>query len=203
MAATKRTGADFDKIFSTRGEPEFLHYEVEYLDAQGPHNVEIWRSGNQRLKRATDGRIELYATRLAGDEVRYTILDKARRISTVVDRTNLARLGTVLEWTAQGHGLARPMGDYRLERVAGGAKKRALDRMCQRWSLTVKDRAAPSEICWNNELRIPLTIVDARGNTVWRVTHFSTATIDATTFTVADDGYRRVNMNQDVEPGAD
>ena len=98
-----------------RANHAFLHYQVLFASNGAVHRMELWRDRDRRIKRVTDQALVTYATRKAGD-VGYTlkVLDLKRRISTLIDRTNLYRIGSFTDWYDLSHGLRHPKGAYRL-----------------------------------------------------------------------------------------
>ena len=57
----------FEQIFSEKGEPGTLHYQAVFTAKGAEHHLEVWRDGEQRLKRRTDEAIETYVFRKPGD----------------------------------------------------------------------------------------------------------------------------------------
>ena len=110
----------FEQIFSEKGEPSALHYQAVFTAKGAEHHLEVWRDGEQRLKRRTDEAIETYAFRKPGDpEFHMSILDMKKRIHTRIDRTNLYRIGNFTDWFDLAHGLKHPMGEYRVAQGSG------------------------------------------------------------------------------------
>ena len=199
-SAARADAGSFDQAFSAQGEPDWLHYQAEYRDSRGLHRLEVWRDHDVRIKRRTDDRIEVYASRL-GDDIRFTVGDAKRRLLTVVDRTNLMRVGMFLDWFAQGHAIAQPTGSYALASI--GAVEQALDRSCTVWRLTPAPGEAAADICWDAALKLPLVIRDTGGSVRWRVTAFDTAPIAKQVFTPEDHDYAHTDMNAEITPDAD
>ena len=54
---------DWDKTFHAAADQRPLHFIATYQDAHGPHRLEEWRLGDERLRRLTDARIDLHADR--------------------------------------------------------------------------------------------------------------------------------------------
>ncbi|MFT4174949.1 MAG: hypothetical protein QM639_20430 [Rhodocyclaceae bacterium] len=188
----------FEEAFSTRREPAALHYEVQVFSRGAPHHLEIWRDANRRLRRKTDGDTDLYAFKEQGDsDFRLSILDHKRHIHSLVDRTNLARLGTFTDWYDLGHGLRHPIGDYHL--TPGTAPDTAPQAVadCQWYDLTANQRT--SHICWSAQLKIPLMIMSSDKVVMWRVTAVDRKPIPAATFAINDAGYVRNDANEDIE----
>ena len=188
----------FDQIFSDRGEPSTLHYQAVFTSNGGEHHVEVWRDGEQRLKRRTDEAIETYVFRKPGDsDFRLSILDMKQRIHTRIDRTNLYRIGNFTDWFDLAHGLKHPMGVYRVvETQAQLGSPRAV-KTC-RWYELIQDEHT-TEICWSAQSRLPMLIRTQDGKVVWRVTSLDQKPISAKTFDIHDEGFIRNDANQDIE----
>jgi hypothetical protein len=189
---------DFDKTFGARSEPTRLHYRASYVLRGQAHEVEIWRDGDQRLRRVTDGKIEVFAFRPAGGvEWRMVVLDRSRKLRTDIDRTNLGRIGHFTDWFGLANSLSRPLGPYMLSSMSTPKVSEPSIASC-RWFLLTKDGVA-NAICWSMTARIPLLIADHEGRVQWKVMSFDRAKIPADTFVIEDEGFRRQDANQDVQ----
>lgn len=188
----------FDKVFSDKAEPSSLHYQATYQNQRGEHQLEVWRDGQQRLKRCTDDSLETYATRAAGDtEFQMSVLDLKKKIHTRVDRTNLYRIGNFTDWYDLAHGLRHPKGDYQLAAIAAPVNApKALDA-CRWYGLTQQERT--TQICWSERSRIPLLILDQDGKAVWTVTKVERRPISSKVFVINDEGFIKNDANQDIE----
>lgn len=187
----------FANVFSMKGEPTALHYDAVFEAKDGEHRLEVWRDRDRRLKRRTDESVETYVFRKPSDpEFRMSILDRKKRIHTVIDRTNLYRIGNFTDWFDLAHGLRHPKGEYKLAKAAApdGAPKAV--QACQWYDLT-QDKQT-SHVCWSLRSRIPLLILSG-GRLVWRVTAVNQKQIPTGTFEINDEGYVRNNANQDIE----
>jgi hypothetical protein len=188
----------FEQVFSARSEPASLHYEVQVLSHGGPHHLEIWRDANRRLRRRTDNDMDLYAFRESGDsEFHLSVLDHKRHIHGIVDRTNLARLGTLTDWYDLSHGLHHPVGEYRLTQANMPEKAPQPLAECQWYDLTANQHT--NHVCWSNQLKIPLVIMSSDNTVIWRVTAADRKPIAAAVFTINDAGYIRNDANEDIE----
>ncbi|MFZ6754149.1 hypothetical protein ACO0KY_12335 [Undibacterium sp. Dicai25W] len=188
----------FNKIFSDKGESKRLHYQAVFTAKGEEHQLEVWRDGQQRLKRRTDDTIEIYANRKPGDvEYSLSILDLKKHIHTRIDRTNLYRIGNFTDWFDLAHGLKHPKGEYRLEKASAPAKAPETLSPCQWYDLIQSDRA--THICWSTRYRLPLLIVTSEGQVAWRVSAVDEKLIAPGTFTIHDEGYIRNDANQDIE----
>ena len=188
----------FEQIFNENGEPGTLHYQAVFTSKGAEHQLEVWRDGDRRLKRRTDGAIETYAFRKPGDsEFHMSILDMKKRIHTQIDRTNLYRIGNFTDWFDLAHGLKHPKGEYRVAKAQApdGAPKAI--NACQWYDLTQEKRT--THICWSAQSRIPLVIQAQDGEVVWRIATLDGKPIPAKTFDIHDEGFVRNDANQDVE----
>ena len=199
LAAPPPRAGSFDATFAAKGEPASLHYQVLYVSNGALHRMDVWRDGDRRIKRVTDGAIATYATRKPG-EVGYTlkVLDLKRRISTVIDRTNLYRIGQFTDWYDLGHGLRHPKGAYRLvaSRAAPAGMPR-IGRACRWYDLVEGPRT--THICWDNAVKLPLLIAPAGGAPMWRVRAIDQGKIPGATFVADDRGFIRNDANRDIE----
>ncbi len=187
----------FETVFAAAGEPPLLHYRATYLAGGATHFVEVWRDGDKRLKRVTDGRVTTIAVHAPGDpEFRLTVIDPARRVITTIDRTNLYRLGNFTDWFDLGHGLRHPKGRYRLAAAAAPSSGPAPVAACAWYDLTATMRT--THVCWSRILRLPLAIVGADGVPVWRITAVD-RDVPAGTFRIVDHGFVHVDANRDLD----
>jgi hypothetical protein len=188
----------FEQVFSEKGEPDTLHYLAAFTSNGAEHHLEVWRDGEQRVKRRTDDAIETYAFRSPGDpEFHLSILDLKKRIHTRIDRTNLYRIGNFTDWFDLTHGLKHPMGEYRVARAQAPIGAPKAIKACQWYDLTQDQRT--SHICWSAHSRIPLVIQTQDGKVVWRVTNLDQKPIPAKTFDIHDEGFIHNDANQDIE----
>lgn len=194
----------FERVFGTTGEPAALHYRVAYRSGATVHWMDVWRDGNRRIRRSTDGAITTFAYRAPGDAgYRLSVLDEQRHRRTDIDRTNLYRIGNFADWYDLAHGLRRPKGAYVLTRAAhppatpAVAPARAAIAPCTWYDLTEGTRT--TRICWDAANRIPLLMTGAGGRMIWRVATIDRHPIAARLFTIDDRKYIRTNANQDIE----
>jgi hypothetical protein len=188
----------FEEVFSAKGEPAALHYEATFAARDGEHRLEVWRDGDRRLKRRTDESVETYVSKNPGDaEFRMSILDSRKRIHTVIDRTNLYRIGNFTDWFDLAHGLKHPKGEYRVAKAAAPAGAPNPVETCKWYDLTQENRS--TLVCWSQSARLPLLMVSQEGKVVWRVTALDRKPLAAGTFEIHDEGYVRNNANQDIE----
>ena len=188
----------FNQIFSDKNEGKRLHYQAT-VTAQGEdHELQVWRDGERRLKRRTDDRIEIYASRKPGDaEYSMSILDLKKHIHTRIDRTNLYRIGNFTDWFDLAHGLKHPKGDYRLLAANAPTKAPAALDACKWYDLTQADHT--THVCWSQRYRIPMLIMTSDTQVVWRVTALDEKPLPADTYVIRDEGYIHNDANQDIE----
>jgi len=188
----------FENVFSDQGEPHTLHYQVVFTSKGAKHQMEVWRDGDQQLKRRTDDVIETYAFRKPGSsEFHMSILDLKKRIHTQVDRTNLYRIGNFTDWFDLSHGLKHPKGKYQLTRALEPEGTHKPIKSCQWNDLTQDSRT--THICWSAQSRLPLLIQAQDGEVVWQVTALDMMPIPAKTFDIHDEGFVHNDANQDIE----
>ena len=187
----------FEAAFTTRGEPTNAHYRVVYGPAMAPRHLEVWRHGETRVKRVTDGAIEVQAVRHPGrDDFEMMVLDKRRRTLTSVNRTNLYRIGDFTDWFDLTHGLRHPRGAYRVAFVGTPKGVPAAGRPC-RW-IEMDQGARKTDICWSASTGLPWLIVNDAGAVVWKITSFDDRKIAASAFHVDPRSYTRVDADQDI-----
>jgi len=187
----------FDAVFTTKGEPAYLHYTVETESPQ-PHHMEVWRSGQLKIKRSSDALIETYAVKKKeGAEFYMSVLDLKRKIHTQIDRTNLIRIGNFTDWFDLGHGLKHPLGDYQLKRHASPEPSTAKPSPCVWYTLTQKGVA--SHICWSTQARLPILIENDQGQVQWRVLAWDNHKMSDDVFIIHDQGFVKNNANEDIE----
>ena len=184
-------------MFSAGNERAPLHYRASYIARGAGHEVEVWVDGGVRLKRVTDGAVELHAERQPGQaDFRMTVLDLRRRVATRVDSTNLQRLGHTLAWSELAQGRRHPQGAYRLVRSAAPAVDAQPAQPCEWYALT--EAARTNALCWQPQARLPMLIADAQGHVVWRVTAIDRDPIAASVLRLDDEGFVRNNANSDI-----
>lgn len=199
VAGTAAAQADdlrFDAVFRADDGRAPLHYRARYVARGADHDVEVWVDG-ARLKRITDGTVEVHAERQPGDaDLRMTVLDLRRRIATRVDGASLAHIGHAIGWSELAQGLRQPRGEYRLARSAAPTVDAAPTQPCEWYALMQPGRT--SRICWQAQAGLPLLITDAQGRWTWRVTEFDRDAIAPTALQVNEDGFVRNDATGDI-----
>ncbi|WP_010163144.1 hypothetical protein [Sphingomonas sp. PAMC 26617] len=198
LAAEPPRTLSFDRTFSAAGEPAFLHYNVLFASNGAVHRMELWRDHDRSIKRVTDAALVTYATR-KGKDAGYTlkVLDLKRRISTVIERTNLYRIGSFTDWYDLGHGLRHPKSAYRLVAAKAPAGMPRIGRPCRWYDLIEGSRT--THVCWDEQAKLPLLMAPASGPPIWRVTAIDQRPIPAATFVADDRGFIRNDANRDIE----
>ena len=186
----------FERVFTDEGEPTYAHFTASYQDARGPHTVEVWRIGHTKLRRRTDGVLDIYAGQTAKQEVHFTVLDHQRSIRTEVSRTNLYRIGRFVDWFGLAHGIGKPMTAYQLATLAKPPTKDTPSAPCTWYQLTVEQHA--SAICWSDAYRLPLLITTPEGQVQWRIGAVDTQRIAWDVFRIDAPGYLFVDANDDL-----
>lgn len=189
----------FDQVFNDKAEPASLHYQGVYLNQSGEHQLEVWRKGDQQLKRRSDDSIETYVKRSSGEaEYQMWVLDLNKKINTRIDRTNLYRIGSFTDWFDLAHGLRHPKGDYHLVSAAAPSLAPKAVAPCKWFDLTQQGHT--SHICWSDRERLPLQILAQDGRVVWNVNKLDRGPLAAAIFVIHDEGFIRNDANQDIEP---
>jgi len=188
----------FNQVFSDKNEGKRLHYQATFTAKGEDHQLEVWRDGERRLKRRTDDRVEIYASRKPGDaEYSMSILDLKKHIHTRIDRTNLYRIGNFTDWFDLAHGLKHPKGDYRLTIATAPTSAPAALDACKWYDLTQADHT--THICWSQRYRVPMLIMTSDTQVAWRITALDQKAIPANTYVIRDEGYIHNDANQDIE----
>ena len=188
----------FEAAFGEKGQPANQHYTTTFRSDGAAHTWEVWRLNDVRLKRVTDGALEVYVERKSGEpEFQMTVLDVKKRLMTQIDRTHLYRIGNFTDWFDLAHGIKHPLGEYQL---AKGKKPdgvpAALDA-CDWFDLTQAGKT--SHICWSGKSKLPLLISAQDGQLLWQVTQLDRKPLDKKTFAIHDEGFVRNDANQDME----
>lgn len=191
-------GLSFDQVFAAKGEPASLHVNVLFVGEGGVHRMELWRDHDRHVKRVTDRSIESFATHRSGDTgYGLTILDRKRRISTTIERTNLYRVGSFTDWFDLTHGLRHPKGVYRLVAASAPKGMPSITSACTWYDLTQGVRT--THICWDEKHRIPMLIASADARPIWRIVAIDTVAVPNATFVPDDRGFIKNDANRDID----
>jgi hypothetical protein len=134
--------------------PRPIHYRAHFTDGvRNVHTVEAWREPG-RLRRSSDGVLDLYATRTRSS---LTAVLVDRRSGQVIrgDEGALLRAGHVEAWSELAYVLVRPAGKFDLSRV--GRPRRLSGTSCQPYRV-VRGDGTTFTFCWSARLRLPLEI---------------------------------------------
>lgn len=197
--AAAAASLDFDKTFNDKSEPRQAHLVATYRLGGQEHRLEVWRDQELRLRRRTDDAIETYVDRPAHElEWKMVVLDLKRKVRTDIDRTNLTRIGRFGDWFGLSHLLARPMGSYQLEALAGPAPDDSPVVPCRWYLLTQGERS--SNVCWSAKWRVPVMIASAGKGVEWRLTKIDAGPVADDIFRIDDRGFIRNDANEDIKP---
>ena len=187
----------FETAFAASAAPRASHAVVLYRGADGEHRLELWREGETRVRRDTDGRLTTVAAHRAGDPAyRLDLFDHARRIHTVVDRDSLYRVGRFTDWQDLAHGLRHPVGRYSVREVAGVKSSLTPAAPCRWYALATPPRR--SLICWSAAETLPMLILGTDGQPVWRVTAFDHHPAPPAIFRPSAPGYVLNNARAEI-----
>jgi len=187
----------FEEVFNTKGEPRALHFTGVYANQGGEHTLEVWRDGDRRLKRLTDGTVETYVFRKQGSaEFQMSVVDQKKKIHTRVDRSNLYRLGSFVDWFDLAHVVRHPVGAYKVAKAAPAADAPKGGRECQWYALARKD--GTTRICWSAPLGLPVVIQGGDGKILWKLTRAESKPISPKIYEIHDAGFVRNDANEDI-----
>lgn len=188
---------NFETAFAASAAPRTSHAVVLYRAADGQHRLELWREGETRLRRDTDGRLTTIAVHRAGDPAyRLDLFDHARRIHTVVDRDSLYRVGRFTDWQDLAHGLRHPVGRYSVREVSAVRSAPASAAPCRWIELATPKRR--SLICWSAAETLPMLILGPDGRPVWRVAALDHRPIPPGIFRPSARGYVLNNAREEI-----
>jgi len=92
-----------------------VYFAARYVDTAGrEHRQEVWREGSRRLRRITDGKLDLLIEKDSSDEYQYRLADRTQSILILTDRASLYRAGIFFDWSGVAHALSEPHGPYRI-----------------------------------------------------------------------------------------
>lgn len=188
---------EFERVFSAAGEPAELHYKASYQDVRGRHELEVWRDGTRRLRRRTDGTLDLYVVAERDGDLSVAVLDHVRRMRTDISRSSLYQLGQFSDWFGLAHSFGKPLRPYALRLISPPPTAVAAVTPCQWYRLDADPQHAA--ICWSRTYRLPALIADAGGQVRWRLTSVDRDMPDAKVFDIADKGYIQVDADHDIK----
>lgn len=191
----------WETAFSTRTSPKAIHFRASYADGAGKaHALEVWREGDERLRRDTDGKMSLYVKKRAGGEYEYEVIDRENKTRVEVSRTNLYRIGVFSDWPSLATNLTKPPGAVTLTVGKRGTLRTKIGDC--RWIRVEAPPAPAREICWSSALALPLAIErdlgEARFARELTVDEVSTRIPDGSVFQAPRDGFFEVDANRDI-----
>jgi hypothetical protein len=153
-------------LFGGRPRPErSVHYRARVADrSKTIHAVEAWREPG-RLRRSSDGVLDLYATR-KGNGLSAVLVDKRSGRVFRADEAILLRVGHVESWDTLAYVLVRP-GDELALRPAG-RQRRISGATCQPYRVVHGEDTAYT-FCWSARLRLPLQITTPDGQQAFMI----------------------------------
>ena len=197
LAGAAPAPLDFSRVFATAGEPRQLHYRVLYRSGDGLHRLEVWRDGDARVKRVTDGLVTTLVRHQPGSpDFTMQVIDPRKHASTHIDRAGLYRNGNFTDWFDLGHGLRHPRGRYRLVARPPLAPMPRVPSPCKWYDLSEASRT--TSICWDGRTQLPLLIAAGPDRPIWRVLTLDRRPIPASTFRLDDRGYIHDDATRDM-----
>jgi hypothetical protein len=197
-AKTADAALGFEAAFNEKRQPTSQHFTSTFRADGTEHKLEVWRLNDERLKRVTDGVLEVYVERKTGDpEFHMTVLDVKKRLLTQIDRSNLYRIGNFTDWFDLAHGIKHPKGVYQL---AKGKKPEGVPptlESCEWFDLTQGSKT--NHICWSSKSKLPMLISAQDGQVLWQITQLDRKPVSKKTFEIHDEGFIRNDANQDIE----
>jgi len=192
----------WEDVFKDRPVYKYIYFKAQYTDERGfKHQLEYWREGREKLKRVTDGSLELYILKSGKDRL-YYIIDKKKGILTKASRQTLYRIGEFsYNWNSLANNLHKPEGSsYQLRKLNYKEEKIDIFR-CDWYILSFK--GSIQKICWSNTLSIPLIIKDKNNRIVWKVDYISTKPFNENVFYVNKKDLLIIDLDEEVNPNAD
>ena len=200
----------WQQVFSTAHAPRYLEFSAHFSDMKGQeHTLHYWRDGGKRLRRNTDGNVDLMVERLVDGAYRYHVLDHRKKIITHIDQTNLQRIGQFSSWDDLSRALIAPPSGTRLKKL--DTADFSVGKYRCKWygvisATPAADLNGHQSICWSQALSIPLKITSTVGEeekVVWKVETISLNKLSNAAFTSNVAGYAEVNANEDISPESD
>lgn len=191
----------FDEVFNVKDEPNQTYFVAVFKIADNQtHILQVWRDGENRLRRQTDNRLDVLATRDVQDTDAYSlqVIDYQKRIITDINRNNLIYLGHFQDWFELGHGLHHPKAQYRLMPTTRPQLSPQPIQACEWYQLEQANQEY--DICWSAQEKLPLMIWDnQKKTTVWQIKTLSHQMLERDIFKVNTTDYVRVDANDDIQ----
>jgi len=168
-APSKAGGLTWEKTFGPAGTKSDLHLEARTEDpAGGTHALELWREGDRRLRRRTDGLLEVWLEdqgAAGAPAYAVTVVDRRSRTVRRVPVERAAKLGPAFTWWPLAHLLPLPGPRYTLRKLPEPAKRVGGAR-CEGY-LFIPDGQPEQRICWSREYAVALRHEEKRGEGWW------------------------------------
>lgn len=190
----------FDKVFNTQDEPAQLHFVARYVTASGPHELEVWRDAQKRLRRRTDNNSDAYVQKGKGPEDwSMTLYDHQKKIASQLSREALIKLGQFTDWFDLSHGLTRPFGEYQLSATSKAwIEKNTAKPLsnCQWFDLLQKGQT--SHVCWSAKHHLPMLIAGPNDQIIWQVAEVDNKPANLSVWQQPKQGYLHNNASKDI-----
>ena len=178
-----------------------LHAVARYTDAAGTmHDLELWRGDDGRLRRSTDGAIELAS--VPDDEgASFTLVDREHGRAIVVRQENLQRIGVFASVRELATLMTVPAGALGLTEV--GPANDGRDCTWYRFELP---SARATHVCWSSGIGLALRIDQEAGGqttTVLEVDRVDALAPTDRSLEVDTTGLAMVHADDDLASGAD
>ena len=160
---------DWEAAFPVESAAQDVYVDAHFLGSDGSnHRLQLWRHGTEFLHRRTDETLDLYLTQVGvKGEYAYRLIDHHRRVSMVVTRNQLYRIGVFSDWFGLAHVLDRPKSEFVARSASPLPREKSAGCL---WRLLVrggKGAAEQSRICWSPQWGLPLAIRSLGLNGEW------------------------------------
>ena len=178
----------WQQVFALPAREPSVHFRAHYTDAAGQsHTLEVWREGDRRLRRETDGKLGLWAER-RGADFAYHLADWNRKMLVHIAGGNLHRIGVFQGWGELSHIVVRPRGNV-------AVRARGAGRGCRWYRIENRD------ICWSSRYALPLVIEEA-GRAVFTIDELQPGHPDPRVFNLPS-GLAEIDADADLDPSVD
>lgn len=161
-AASQPSTLNWDDALSLKSAPRRVHFRARFQDGEHrSHELEVWREGDARIRRQTDGKLNLLAVRERGDVV-LKMFDLERKVLVDLGKNLDGRPGAFADWDGLSQVLVRPRASYQLVPAARPLHRGRTGR-CS-WYRVEQPGSAPQEICWSTRWAMPLLVEEVASN---------------------------------------